>query len=489
MSKGLTVRRLFRSLPGSAVSIALFAAVGLSLALPATTSLTAGPTTQVCIALDGSGSIEPGDFTAMKQGLASAIMDSTVVPQNGAMEITVLQFGTFFSETPIIAGPSVVDSAAAANSIGNAILAATQLGGLTPTNAAIDKCKQEITGSANFAGSIRQTINISTDGDPTNQADTIASRDAAVAAGIDEVDLEAIGNSPSINKMLEIAYPRPGYVAPPFAGGGFVIQVATFADYATAIRQKLQQIIPQPTATPTSTGTITPTPTNTPAPTATATPVPSPTATPAPTAIPTPVPTPTPIVQNGGFENDGGWTFSGFQRTNVNPNSGGWAVDSTPGQTDRIYQVVQVPTDTIGIMLYFNWANVNPNISTSNTCLDFLQVKIMDLSLTQSYGSSNGYCSSSNVWSLKGLDFRYLIAEIRGKSITLVFEVQQDSQPPNAVFYLDNVVLYFYDNIIYVPANFRNADNVFVAAAGASLPSVETVLPARDQQRSSRAPN
>lgn len=91
----MSQRRIFKAgnqrqrVMGSALVFAILAAVLFSLALPATTSLTAGPTIQICIAIDGSGSIDPGDFATMKQGLASAIEDSTVVPQNGAVELTV----------------------------------------------------------------------------------------------------------------------------------------------------------------------------------------------------------------------------------------------------------------------------------------------------------------------------------------------------------------------------------------------------------------
>lgn len=212
----MSVGRVFRvrytssSLFGSVLGVALLLAAILLLALPPTTSLTAGPPIQLCIAVDGSGSIEADDFNTMKTALAAAIEDSSVVPQNGVVELTVLQFGTFFAQTAvnITVEPTNIDSASKATAAAAAIRAATQLGGLTPTDLAIDTCKQKIAGSPNFATAVKQVINISTDGNPNNQSDTIAARDNAVAAGIiDEIDLEAIGQFPSINNMLEIAYP------------------------------------------------------------------------------------------------------------------------------------------------------------------------------------------------------------------------------------------------------------------------------------------
>lgn len=305
------------SLLGSGLGAALLIALLVLLALPPTSSPAAGPPIQLCIAVDGSSSIEAEDFATMKMALAAAIEDSSVVTQDGAVELTVIQFGATFSQARVVAEPTVIDNAGKASSIANAIRADTQLGGYTPTDLAIDTCKEKITGSANFAGALKQAINISTDGNPNSQASAITSRDNAVAAGIDEVDLEAIGQFPSISNMLEIAYPRPGYIAPPFTGaGGFVIQVATYAGYASAIRQKLQEIIPRPTATPTPTATSTPAPGPSPTATATATPgSPTPTATPASlsTATPTPVgggggpilPTPTPASTPGGSSTGG----------------------------------------------------------------------------------------------------------------------------------------------------------------------------------------
>ncbi len=478
-------RNPLRPFVGSALVIALLAAMLLSIALPATTSLTAGPSIQICIALDGSGSIEPDDFTTMKQGLASAIGDNTVVPQNGAVELTVLQFGSFFSETPIIAGPTVIDSAAKAKSMSDAILATAQLGGITPTNAAIDTCTQQVTGSVNFAGAAKQYINISTDGDPTSMPDTLTARDNAVNAQIDEIDLEAIGNTPNIANMLEIAYPRPGYVAPPFDGGGFVIQVATFSDYANTIRQKMEQIIPRPSPTPTSSPSPTPTGTLTPAPTSTSTPGPSPTPTSTPSATPTLTPTATPILPNGGFETGGGWELSGFQRSNTNPYSGNWAIDSTAGQNDRMYALVDVPSDTKAISVYFHYANTNPDIS-GNICFDYLKVRVTDSTLTQEYGATQGFCTSSTGWIRKEIDFRYIVSDVRGKTIALVFEALQNSQAPNTVFYLDNVVLYLLNNITYVPIGFRESGDIFstelgLAESHASLAPPATPPPGRDR--------
>lgn len=423
--------------------IAVLVAGLVTIGLPPSPTLTAGPSIQLCIAVDGSTSIALDDFSTMRNALAAAIEDNSVMPQDGVLELSVLQFYGTIPQSSTFVEPLVIDSAAKAAQAANAIRAMERQGGGTPTDAAIADCTQKIKGSTNFATSEKQIINISTDGNPNNQPSTVAARNDAVAQGIDEIDLEAIGPDPSIDNMLAIAWPEPGYPAPPFTGtNGFVIPVATFADYANAIRQKLQRILPQPTATPTAT------------PTQTATPGPSPTATATVSPTSTPMPTPTPVAKNGGFETDGDWTLSNWQRTNIRPNSGTYSVNSSAGQNGRLYQVVNVPADTVGMNLSFYYYNVDPDLAGS-TCFDYLRFIVMDPALSQEYGSSNGFCLSSNVWYHKSLDFARIMSSIRGQSIALVFEAVQNGVVPNTIFFVDDVTLYFFNNVIYTPVQYK----------------------------------
>ncbi|MDO8669850.1 MAG: DUF1194 domain-containing protein [Dehalococcoidia bacterium] len=483
-------RSKFLGLPATLLLVVAF----FWLVISPKSALTASPTIQICIAVDGSGSIQAEHFAAMKEGLAAAVEDSNVVPQNGAVELTVLQFGGIIYEVPVILEPTVINSVAAANAAASAIRAAQQKGGFTPTHLAIDLCTEKITGSANFAGALKQNINISTDGNPSDQTLTVIARDNAVAVGIDEIDLEAIGSDPSIVSMLEIAYPRPGYVAPPFNGGGFVLQVVTFADYANAIRQKLQEIIPRPTATATSSPTMTKTPTVTGTPTATGSPTvtgtptvtstptntptmtktptvtgtstitstPTKTATatntPAVTSTPTATPTPTSSLQNGGFEQDGYWTMLFIQRTDTQFRSGNWSLRSVAGSSGRFYQIVTVPGHIVGARLEFYWKNINPDLQGDGSCYDFLQVKIMDASLSELIGYGSAYCSATTGWNSVTLDFRQLIPNIVGRNIAIVFDVQQDDLSPHAVFYIDDVTLYFNlaSHYLYIPVILRS---------------------------------
>lgn len=113
-------------------------------------------------------------------------------------------------------------------------------------------------------------------------------------------------------------------------------------------------------------GTPTPTPTNTPTPAPTNT----------PSATPTPSPTGTPtggsnLIQNGGFETSGSWTYSGSPnpvRTTTRPHSGSYSlrVGATSGQQgDSIaYQMVSIPSTSTSVSLsFYYWATTNDSSS------------------------------------------------------------------------------------------------------------------------------
>ncbi|MBI2909456.1 MAG: YncE family protein [Chloroflexi bacterium] len=193
-----------------------------------------------------------------------------------------------------------------------------------------------------------------------------------------------------------------------------------------------------PAATPTNTVTPVSTPTvGGPAVSPTVTPTPSPGVTAAPTATPMPT-TPTPGIGNGGFENEGGWTLISIGRTDTTARTGIWSLVSTPGASGRFYQVVTIPGNALSATLTFYWKVMNPDF-TGDTCNDYLQVKVMDASLSRLIGYGRSvYCTSLD-WRLATIDFSEIISSISGQAISIVFEIQQDTLPPNAVFYVDDV--------------------------------------------------
>ncbi len=209
------------------------------------TTTAANALLQMCIALDGSGSIGGDEFSLMKDGLANAIRDESVTPQNGSVEISIVQYGADLAQVEV--HPTVILGAAAAEEVAGQIEAIEQIGQSTPTDLGIDLCTVLMTNSGQFATAGTQVIDLPTDGAPNDKPAAVTARENAVAAGVDEVNAEAIDASTYAIDFLrdQLVYPQPGYDAPPFipGRGGFVIQVSDFGQFAEAMRQKLQFVV------------------------------------------------------------------------------------------------------------------------------------------------------------------------------------------------------------------------------------------------------
>ncbi len=178
----------------------------------------------------------------MINGLAGAIEDPTVVPQSGAVEISIVQFGSSVSTA---VSPTQIFSQANANTVAAQLRAISKAGGGTNMSGAVSSCTSLVTG--NCGGVSRQVINVVTDGSPTDDVATVAARNAAISAGVDEINAEAVDASSSAFDFLlnQLVHPQPGVVAPPFTSPGFVIQTDTFADFEAAVRGKIGQIVGQ----------------------------------------------------------------------------------------------------------------------------------------------------------------------------------------------------------------------------------------------------
>ncbi len=196
-------------------------------------------------ALDESGSIGPANWNIEKAGLANAL---NFVPTSGADQyrITVVRFDS--AATTIVA-PTILTAGNLAG-IQGAINAAPYNGGSTSISAAVSLLTSLVNG-VGFGDT--SYINISTDGEPNvGNLNPAQVRDAAIAAGWDAISAEAIGFFDT-TYLLNLVYPQPGVLSPPNPlpnplVQGFVIQVADFNSYGTAIQTKIQTItgVPEP---------------------------------------------------------------------------------------------------------------------------------------------------------------------------------------------------------------------------------------------------
>ncbi|MFH1085917.1 MAG: vWA domain-containing protein, partial [Chloroflexota bacterium] len=288
------------------VLLTAFLAICLALGLAPAIQAQSPVRVQLGFIIDGSGSMRPGDFDTLKYGLSRALTNESIVPRDGSVEICVVQIGVEGAEGEV--RQEMAPIAINANNMGSIrdrIMAIPKGNANTPTAGGIDMCTRLVTGSPYFAGAERQVINILTDGWPNDEAkypreqfptdeerfqrsaaDALSARDAAQAAGIDELDAEmlGIGNNPTSldwkQFFRDLVYPKPvAWVPPDPMRPGFAREIFSYYDVEPALYEKLAMVL-YPTPTPTPTLTATPTATWTPTPTATATGQPTATITP-----------------------------------------------------------------------------------------------------------------------------------------------------------------------------------------------------------------
>lgn len=232
--------------------------VGLQLAAAAQEA-TSSVQLQLGFLIDGSGSIQSSDFTTIRNALSTVLGDQTLVPHDGSVEVTVVQFSD--SRAAIQVRPTVITDSTIA-SVQQSIRSMSQGGGGTPLWSGIDQIVSLMTNSPNFSSAQRQTINIATDGQPQVPVESIGtaegerrsfeSRDRAIAAGIDEIDAEGVGQAISDNNfrdfLVNLVWPQPGVLinngslASSFEPG-FVTLVTEFADFEAAVRDKVEAIL------------------------------------------------------------------------------------------------------------------------------------------------------------------------------------------------------------------------------------------------------
>lgn len=225
-------------------------AVGLAVSAPAANA----SVIQLGFIMDSSGSIGSSNWNTIKGALANAV--NTLVPTNGAYEISVVNFSnTAITEVNHV----LINSVAARTSVANAINAMTFIGNATNMGAAFDAMTAALTGSTETMIDASY-VNLATDGVPfvsgqtaaVSNAQAIAARDFAITAGVDNISIEAIGGGVDPAFLQNsICYPGPCTVAPAYAfpGNGFYIPVENAAAYASAIDNKIQvvtQQVPEP---------------------------------------------------------------------------------------------------------------------------------------------------------------------------------------------------------------------------------------------------
>jgi len=231
-----------------------------------------GVEVQFAVILDGSGSISAENWTTMVNGLAAAVEDPTAIPQDGSVELTVIQFGGILAPGARVEVDCEIIDEANAHDVADQIRDIQQMRGLTPLACAIYLAADTLKSCSSFDASIKQAINLVTDGEPNRCCNydsdlyapdnecppgtdfydsVVAARDYLIATlqmtdGQDEIDIEGIGlTEANLDWLMDsIAWPEPGYIAPPFtAGPGWVRQIASFQEFADTISEKFEIVL------------------------------------------------------------------------------------------------------------------------------------------------------------------------------------------------------------------------------------------------------
>jgi len=220
--------------------LAALAVAGATL-LPAAS---ASAVVQLGFILDESGSIGSSNYTIIQNGLASAM---SLIPTTGQYEVSVVSFS---SGASTIVNHQLISSAADAAAVAALILGDTFNGGSTDMAAAFTQMTTVLGGSTNSITS--SYVNLATDGVANSQSAVTTAFLAMIAAGVDNVSIEAIGGGVDATYLQgTICYPQACDLTSPynFPTQGFYIPVADANGYAAAIGNKVRVVtgqVPEP---------------------------------------------------------------------------------------------------------------------------------------------------------------------------------------------------------------------------------------------------
>ncbi|OQK18077.1 hypothetical protein AU255_09585 [Methyloprofundus sedimenti] len=188
---------------------------------------------ELCLSLDGSSSIIPADFQLQLEGVAASVENSSIIPQDSSVYISVVQFS---DNATVEVGSTLIADQDTADILAAKIRNIKQVKGGTNIGAGITSC------TSTFVTNDKQIIDVSTDG--VSQVNPIPARQAAVLAGVDVVNAIGVGTGINEAQLSALVWPQP---ETPIPGPGFVVLVASFQEYTAAIEAKIKaEVKPDP---------------------------------------------------------------------------------------------------------------------------------------------------------------------------------------------------------------------------------------------------
>lgn len=149
---------------------------------------------ELVLLVDVSGSVDNTEYNLQKTGYANAFKNASIhtaiAGVTGGIAVTYIEWSSAAQQS-IEVGWTVLTNAAEATAFGNSIAASTRnFSGSTAPGSAITFGANSLFG--NSIDSLRQVIDVSGDGSQNDGTNTLAARNAALAAGIDTINGLAI---------------------------------------------------------------------------------------------------------------------------------------------------------------------------------------------------------------------------------------------------------------------------------------------------------
>ncbi|HET8575964.1 MAG TPA: DUF1194 domain-containing protein [Methylomirabilota bacterium] len=193
--------------------------VAVSIVVLAMAPAQAIPSLELGLAIDRSGSISAADLALQKNAYINVLSNAAILPLDGSVAIGIWSFGsTVINHLPVTLIDDAGDIAAIVAAI-NAIVG----GGSTALGPAIQAAQAGLLGSG--LNGLRQVIDVSTDGVGNVGINQVVAANAAVAAGIEQVNCLGVGAGANCNFEAGV--------------GAFELTVASFADFENALGRKI----------------------------------------------------------------------------------------------------------------------------------------------------------------------------------------------------------------------------------------------------------
>jgi len=212
--------------------IAALAIAGAATLPTAASAATVG--LELLLLTDVSGSVDATEYNLQRQGYinafrSSAVQNAILGSQNGSIAVAYGEWSGANQQSMQV-NWMVINSVASANAFADALAATSRaFSGLTAPGSALNWGVGKF---ANEIDSLRQVIDVSGDGSQNEGSNTKNARDAALLAGVDAINgLPILGSEAGLFDWYKNNIQG--------GTGSFTLAAASFADFSTAIEQKL----------------------------------------------------------------------------------------------------------------------------------------------------------------------------------------------------------------------------------------------------------